>query len=303
MFSLVFAGCKQPTSDSSHGGGGSGSGGGGTPAALSDITGFTFTPNESLQVGTASVDAGKTVGTVSSPVGGTTPYTYSLVSGVGDTDNALFTMSGTSLKVGPSALTTAKTYSVRIQITDSTGKTYAHPCTFTVAAQNAPALTGTVTMSGNAIVGRTLTADTTKLTGSGAISYKWLRNSSEISGANGDAYTVVAADVGDTITVQVSRTGYTGSITSLPTKIVVYPALTGTVSITGTARAGKILTADTSALKGAGAITYQWLRNGLTLVGGDSTYALVAADVGYTISLSVSRAGYSGTIKAPQQPW
>lgn len=104
-----------------------------------EITGFIFTATASLQVGNANVAAGATAGTLSAPVGGTQPFTYTLSAGTGDTDNASFQIDGTNLKVGATALTTAKTYSVRIKATDTKGKTLEQPWTIAVAAAAGPA--------------------------------------------------------------------------------------------------------------------------------------------------------------------
>jgi hypothetical protein len=90
-------------------------------------------------------------------------------------------------------------------------------------ADNRPALTGTVGISGALQTGQTLTVATASLDGSGTISYQWRRGTT-IVGTN-STYTVVAADVGTTFTLRVTRIDNSGYIDSLP-------MLTGTVSIT-----------------------------------------------------------------------
>jgi hypothetical protein len=80
-------------------------------------------------------------------------------------------------------------------------------------------LTGTVSITGTAQVGQTLTADTGSLGGSGTISYQWKRGTANI-GTNSGTYTVQSADKGYTITVTVTRHGYSGSVTSDPTSAV-----------------------------------------------------------------------------------
>ena len=85
-----------------------------------------------------------------------------------------------------------------------------------------PALTGTVSIRGSAEVGQTLTANTANLDGSGTISYQWKRGSTDI-GTNSDTYTVQSADEGSSITVTVTRSGYSGSVTSVPTAAVTVP--------------------------------------------------------------------------------
>jgi hypothetical protein len=81
------------------------------------------------------------------------------------------------------------------------------------------------------------------------------------------------------------------------------PALTGTVTINGTAKVGQPLTANTGALDVTGAFTYQWERGDtadgeFTAIEGAavSTYTPVAADLGKFIRVAVSLAGYTGTL-------
>jgi hypothetical protein len=162
-----------------------------------------------------------------------------------------------------------------------------------------PALTGTVSISGTAEVGQTLTAITTALGGTGTITYQWKRGGTTVIGANQDTYEVQTADVGSTITVTVTRAGYSGSVTSSPTAVVTdpnAPPLTGTVSISGTAEVGQTLTANITALEGTGTISYQWKR-GTTVIGTNSgTYQVQAADIGSTITVTVTRTGNSGSV-------
>ncbi|MCL2763826.1 MAG: hypothetical protein FWD40_00920 [Treponema sp.] len=158
-------------------------------------------------------------------------------------------------------------------------------------------LTGTVSITGAALTDSELTADTGNLGGSGNITYVWKRGDTVINGANGNVYTVQAADLGFVITLTVTRSGNSGSVTSEPTIHVTdsaLPALGGSVSIEGTLEEGQTLTADISALGGSGNIYYQWRQNGTTVIGhGPSVNALSA---GSTITVTVSRSGNSGSI-------
>ena len=73
--------------------------------------------------------------------------------------------------------------------------------------------------------------------------------------------------------------------------------LSGTVRISGYAQIGQILTADTSELDGgSGAITYQWRRGGNNIGSNSSTYTVLIADVGSTITVTVTRADISGSV-------
>jgi len=118
-----------------------------------------------------------------------------------------------------------------------------------------PALTGTVTISGEIEVGQTLTANTDALGGSGLITYQWRRGTTNV-GTNSSTYMIQTSDVGSAISVTVTRSDNSSNITSTPTAIVP-PPLTGSVSITGIVQVGEILTANTNALSGSGTISYQ----------------------------------------------
>jgi hypothetical protein len=135
MFGLVLAGCGNPmvVPDPDDG------------APLSAR--FAFTP---VHLERSSASAGTVAGTFNVPVGGgTAPFTYSLVSGAGDTDNAWFVIDGNSLKVGAAQLTADKTYSVRVRARDRTGQTIAKACIFAVA----PYLTQATIVNPSALAG------------------------------------------------------------------------------------------------------------------------------------------------------
>ena len=161
-----------------------------------------------------------------------------------------------------------------------------------------PALTGTVSITGNAQVGQTLTANTGSLGGNGDIIYQWKRGGTNI-GTNSRTYTVLADDVGSTITVTVTRTGFSGSVISNPTLTVTnsgLPVLTGVVTITGTAQVGLTLTANTGSLEGSGTMTYQWRRETTNIGTNSNTYIVQTADAGSTITVTVTRSGNSGSV-------
>ncbi len=160
--------------------------------------------------------------------------------------------------------------------------------------------TGTVTISGTATQGETLTANTSGIAdadGLGTFSYQWKRDNVAITSATGATYVLTQADVGAAITVTVSWTdgGNTvESLTSAPTNAVanVNDEPTGSVTITGTARQGQTLTANTSGIAdadGLGTFSYQWERDGAVISGATgSTYVLTQADVGAEIAVTVS---------------
>ena len=122
-----------------------------------------------------------------------------------------------------------------------------------------------------------LTADTTGISdGDGlnnaAFAYQWLADDAEINGATASTYTLTDADAGKAIKVKVSFTDDAGNdeeLTSAATGAVAAappppntPA-TGVPTITGTARVGETLTADTTGISDDdgldnAAFAYQW---------------------------------------------
>ena len=82
--------------------------------------------------------ANATVGTLSTTdVDAGDTFTYTLVSGTGDTDNASFTISGGALKLTPSAdYETKSSYAVRVRTTDAGGLFYEEAFTISITKVN-----------------------------------------------------------------------------------------------------------------------------------------------------------------------
>ena len=121
--------------------------------------------------------------------------------------------------------------------------------------------------------------------------------------ANNGILSVAAGEtIGTHLTVTATSTVDTAK-SGVATVTVADNTLTGTVSIIGTPRAGRTITANTAALGGTGTITYQWKR-GDTSAAVDTTisgvtsanYLLVTTDAGKYIQVTVTRAGYTGNI-------
>ena len=173
-------------------------------------------------------------------------------------------------------------------------------------SDNSPA-TGAPTISGTVQVGETLEADTSGIAdadGLGNVQYEhqWFADDTEIAGATGSTYTLVAEDEGKAITVQVSFTDAADNeetLTSAATDAAAAAATpnspaTGAPTISGTAQVGETLTADTSGIADADGLTnatfsYQWLADDTEITGAISlTYTLVDADEGKAIKVEVS---------------
>ena len=166
-------------------------------------------------------------------------------------------------------------------------------------AVNSPA-TGAPIISGTVQVGETLTADTSGIEDADGLdnadfAYQWLADDTEIQGATNSTYTLVEADEGKTISVQVSFTDNAGNPeanTSAPTDVVQPPATSP--AITGTARVGETLTVDTSPVSDTDGLEdavfgYQWIAGGADIEGATgASYTIIAEDEGLIIQVWVS---------------
>ncbi|MEO3997844.1 cadherin-like domain-containing protein [Mesorhizobium sp. CAU 1732] len=79
-------------------------------------------------------------------------FTYSLISGAGDTNNAMFSLAGNSLRANDAAALDAGTYSIRLRVTDSGGLSFEKAFSITVADDVDPAVSS-VTVPANGTYG------------------------------------------------------------------------------------------------------------------------------------------------------
>lgn len=155
-------------------------------------------------------------------------------------------------------------------------------------------------LSGNAVVGGTLTAEAQSEPAPDSIEWQWFRDTAAIAGATGPEYRIVATDLGASITVQATLTlaGY------LPVTVAsdaMIPALgeinvTSTPAIGGYPGVGGQLVIDTGKWNPQlSSLDIQWLRNGTPIPGTTGrTLLLEASDHGSRISavLTAHAAGY-----------
>ena len=177
---------------------------------------------------------------------------------------------------------------------------------------------GSVTITGDAKVGETLTAsnDLKDDDGLGQITYRWFAGGQEVG--KGGSYTLQDTDKGKTITVKAEYTdgkGTAETVESAKTAEVAEntapnpqpptPQPTnhaGTVAITGDTKVGGTLTATVNDDDGFAQdkVSYQWLRDGKPIDGATaSTYQLTAADAGHKISV---QAAYDDNANHPETP-
>lgn len=164
-------------------------------------------------------------------------------------------------------------------------------------------------VTGLAEVGETLSCDTGVWTGSQPISYTylWIQDGvGPIVGATSDTYQVQAGDLGLALHCQVTGTNAIGSgvAQSNSTSAVTWVAPINTVLpvISGSAVVGQQLSTTNGTWTSATTITgytYQWKRNGSTIGGATaSTYTLVTADYGNTITVTVTATNGGGSTPA-----
>ena len=134
---------------------------------------------------------------------------------------------------------------------------------------------------------------------------QWLRNGAVIAGATSGAYTLVTADVGANISLQVSYTDGQGFAEVVTSAITAPVAATNDgqapVSISGSAIEGQPLTASVGSDPdgGNGPLSYQWFRGATAITGATSaTYTTVNADAGANISVRVNYRDGQGFVES-----
>ena len=254
------------------------------PTGLPTISG-TPTQGGTLRVDTAAIrDAD-----------GTNTFTYQWQGGGNDISGATDTLLVlTQAQVG-------QTITVQVSYIDGGGTTEtltATPTTTVANINDAP--TGLPTISGTPTQGGTLRVDTAAIRdadGTNTFTYQWQGGGNDISGATDTLLVLMQAEVGQTITVQVSYIdggGTTETLTATPTTTVanINDAPTGLPTISGTPTQGGTLRVDTAAIRdadGTNTFTYQWQGGGNDISGAtDTLLVLMQAEVGQTITVQVS---------------
>jgi len=165
----------------------------------------------------------------------------------------------------------------------------------------------TPTVSGQFIVGKTLTASSGTWTPTGTLTYKWYRGTKVIVGAITPTYVLTTTDAGQKVSVAVTATrdGYaTTTAASSPRTVGLGVFDTApTPTITGTARVGSTLTAIPGSWSPTATLSYKWNRNGSPINGATaSTYAVIGADAGATLSVTVTatKTAYEVTAKTSE---
>ncbi len=140
--------------------------------------------------------------------------------------------------------------------------------------------------------------------GSATLAYQWLRDGTEIGGANTNAYTTTAADEGSVVQCRVTASNAEGtSVRASSTRVVdpyqekTFPTQSqASIAPSGSSAAvGTLFTCSTTETVGF-TLAYQWLRDGGTIGGAtSSTYNAVEADAGHTLECRVTLSNAEGT--------
>ncbi len=189
-----------------------------------------------------------------------------------------------------------------------------------LAAGTPPAATSQPTISGTALRGQTLTAQSGSWSGTTPISFafQWRRcstsggNCGSIGGATSQTYTLGSSDVGRTLRVQVTATNSAGSsqVVSAQTSVVAAPAApanTAAPTLSGTAQDGHTMTVSNGSWKSDSSLSYSYRWNRCDSSGTNcgaisgathSSYKATASDVGHRLRAAVTAKNSAGSTSA-----
>lgn len=304
----------------------------GTSAALSGPTPSVAGPagpagpprNTSPPLITGTAQQGKTLTASSGTWTGTQPMSFSFQwlrcgSGGGHCSSIAGATNQTYALVAADA---GGTIRIRVTATNVAGSASARSDpTKVVVATNAPINTSLPIISGTAREGETLTASSGSWRGTRPISFtfQWLRcnrsgaGCGAIGGATRQTYTLLAADVGQTMRVRVTATNAAGSATVLsqPSAVVAgrgaAPANTAPPTLSGRAQQGQTLAVSNGSWSGTPPIgfRYVWQRcdangnNCVSIAGARSNrYSLTRVDVARRLRVQVTASSSFGSATA-----
>ncbi len=201
--------------------------------------------------------------------------------------------------IASAQLSDAGTYRVNVTNPGGTVSSDSAVLTVTPVAVPPPTITGQP-QNRVATVG-TATSFSVVATGNTPITYQWVRNGSDLSGATGNTLNLNSVQLGDAGTYRVRVTNPGGSVLSDPATLTVNPIVVSPPTITGQPRSKEVAVGASTffgvSVTGTAPITYQWQRNGVNIPGGTNSNFNIAqaqlSDAG-TYRVSVSNPG--GTV-------
>lgn len=155
-------------------------------------------------------------------------------------------------------------------------------------------MAGSVTISGTALEGETLTANLTDPDGvqMADVAFQWYSDGRAIAGATASTYTITNDEAGDSIHVTAryaDNKGVTSTVTSAATATVLAANSVGTLVINGVVTSGQTLTAELTDSNGTATATIalQWQADGADIAGETATtFTLTDAQIGASITVT-----------------
>lgn len=148
---------------------------------------------------------------------------------------------------------------------------------------------------GNAVVGQLLSL-AGELDPTSQI--QWMRDGVPLSGATGADYRLVLEDTCSIISARITQNGFAADTNGVGPVQILESQLTRPV-VQGQAALGKTLTAVPGPMPSGSTIHYQWLRDGVEIIGATQpTYTLGVTDVNRSITVQISGSRGGCTIPA-----
>ena len=162
-----------------------------------------------------------------------------------------------------------------------------------VVVQGHFSATPTPTLSGAFVTGGILTAIAGTWDPGVSLSYQWLRNGQQISGATSNNYVLVGVDFGQQISVSVTgqKTAYLTTSKQSAAGSIGLGKLMNTPApvLTGKTQTGQVVSVATGNWDQGVNLKYQWLRDGNAISGAvQNTYMITPQDYSHSISISVT---------------
>lgn len=206
----------------------------------------------------------------------------------------------TGLTYTPSSSANTRTITVKQIATNQNGTTESTSNAIVVTTTT-PVWVRQPSITGDNLIGSTLTADVGEVYGATSANGAWYRGSSAISGTtNNLTYKLVSADDGQDITYRVNAASTAGSVYGISNAISAMqgePVQTTAPSISGTGKAG-VGIVRTAGVYTSGSVTArEWLADGVPISGATGTsYAPPAASDGKKITYRETVTSTGGSI-------
>ena len=180
--------------------------------------------------------------------------------------------------------------------------------TLTVTTKTPTVSPGSVTISGTARVGSSLSATTANWPVGTTFTYVWLADGAAIGGATKKSFTPSAAELGKKLSVKVtgSLPGYKSASKTASATAAVAPGMlvTAIPTIVGTAKVGRSLSVSAGSWSQGTTFSYQWFAGSSPIKGATkSTFVPTAAQLGQRLSVKITGNldGYTTTAKTSAQ--